>query len=92
MKSIAELKAEKRIAEEAGAGEVKRESVQDHYLKICGMIEIIESLSQKIAEDVGKCENKVDKTDYDWMKCKNAPEDKKCEGCKRALEIKRRLE
>jgi hypothetical protein len=86
MKSIAELKAE---LEEAW-----RIKAFGHADIIRAEIRGMQYVSQKISEDVEKCEEVVN-LGYDYevsSLCKALPEADKCEGCKRALEIKMWLE
>lgn len=106
MKTIAELKAEqdkirKRLRTKSfPVGE--RENLQEDSLMLSVEIKTLESFSRQIAEDVGKCENIIEirsKWDAhtgeltdDNVLCKSVPPEQKCEGCKRALEIKRWLE
>jgi hypothetical protein len=92
MKTIAGLKAELDNAEIA-----YHQTYDDFwYGKALGMKFVMQSLSQKIDGDVGKCEEEVRDYSEDAgtinhpliTKCKSVPEPQKCEGCKRLLKFK----
>lgn len=91
-KEVARLKAE--IAQD------KKEIVkfmEKAYPSVLKAIqeETRQSISQKIAEDVGKCEIEMEVVidhAYQFKKCKSVPEAQKCEKCQGKLEIKRWLE